>query len=462
MAPARDWEFVPGAFDADLWTDVVGYHPSNGTLWMGKSSVRPIDGYCWPLSATPGQDIAFMMSGEGPSSAVFSRHVSVDENVTSFPMGVFGFNPVRQAVPSEAWRTGCDWSESFKWTIPDSWPSGIYSAMCADARGEKVSISFVVKPSLSDRSQIAVLANVNTWLAYNGWGGRSKYDGSARVSFLRPNPGAGPEASSHLTRGELWVLGWLEKEGYRPDVYSDIDFHIGNDDGFDITQYKCLILSTHPEYWTRQMYDNLKAFLDAGGSVAYLGGNGLYENGEYENDRSSMAFRAGVEGGPRVEALFRVLTPSRPERSILGVATERCGVIGSPYEVLAAEHPMFAGTGLRNGDTFGDAGLNTGFGNGKASAWEVDTADGPGATRIPVACATEEAAVPSSQLPSGLVVLARGQFDGAGPGADMIYYDHAAGGFVFSVGSLTFGGSLVVDPKLQQIMRNVLARAGVA
>jgi hypothetical protein len=33
---------------------------------------------------------------------------------------------------------------------------------------------------------------------------------------------------------------------------------------------------------------------------------------------------------------------------------------------------------------------------------------------------------------------------------------------VFSAGSITFGGSLVVDPAIQQIVRNALAQAGVA
>jgi hypothetical protein len=39
----------------------------------------------------------------------------------------------------------------------------------------------------------------------------------------------------------------------------------------------------------------------------------------------------------------------------------------------------------------------------------------------------------------------------------MVTYDHPEGGLVFSVESLTFGGSLVIDPVLQQIVRNVLA-----
>jgi hypothetical protein len=43
----------------------------------------------------------------------------------------------------------------------------------------------------------------------------------------------------------------------------------------------------------------------------------------------------------------------------------------------------------------------------------------------------------------------------------MTYYDHPGGGFVFSAGSLTFGGSLVVDPVLSGLVGNVLQRAGV-
>ena len=65
---------------------------------------------------------------------------------------------------------------------------------------------------------------------------------------------------------------------------------------------------------------------------------------------------------------------------------------------------------------------------------------------------------PPAALPQGLTVLAKG-LNVPGPGADMVTYDHPGGGLVFSVGSITFGGSLVIDPRLQKIVRNVLAEA---
>ena len=443
---------------------MLGYHSSDGSLWLAQSVPRPIEGYCWPLSAAPGQSISFMTSGSGASTATINRHTSVGENIDSIPVGQpIQFAAVPQPVPPEVWRVGCGWNESFRLTIPAQWRSGIYSASCVDSSETSFDITFVVKPAPAARSQVAVLANVNTWLAYNGWGGQSKYSGRARCSFLRPMPASAPVppalADHHLTRGELWVLGWLEGEGYRPDVVSDIDFHL---DGCDPNQYECLVAGTHPEYWTTGMLDNLVTYLDGGGSFAYLGGNGLFETGELDLTNREMVFYQGVEGGPRVPALFRALNPPRPERAILGVATERCAVVGSPYEVRRADHPVFDGTGVGNGDLFGETGLNEGFGNGMASAWEVDTVDGLGATTVPWDCAiTDPAMIAPSDLPSGLTILATGRYDGHGPGADMTYYEHPGGGIVFCASSLTFGGSLVVDPTIQQVMRNVLAAAGV-
>src|SRR3712207_7304963 len=122
-----------------------------------------------------------------------------------------------------------------------------------------------------------------------------------------------------------------------------------------------------------------------------------------------MVFRLGQEGGDRELALFRVR--GRPERSLLGVATERCEVPGSAYVVRSAGHPLFEGTGLTDGDTFGAVGLNRGHsggrGNGAASGREVDTSRGPGATGVPTSCelrpaVLEPTGVPPSALPAAL------------------------------------------------------------
>jgi hypothetical protein len=98
-----------------------------------------------------------------------------------------------QVAPTTAWRDGCGWTETFSLTVQPEWTSGIYSAACTDSAGGRCDITFVVKPGDDRRSPIAVLANVNTWLAYNGWGSRSRYSGAARTGFLRPMPRSAPE-----------------------------------------------------------------------------------------------------------------------------------------------------------------------------------------------------------------------------------------------------------------------------
>ncbi|MFH8250017.1 N,N-dimethylformamidase beta subunit family domain-containing protein [Microbacterium sp. B2969] len=462
-APAAGWQFVPGQFTEDTWVDLLGYLPATGQLRLSRSTARPLEGYCWPLSAAPGERISFMTSGGGACTSTVRRYTSTSADLDTEDKKELDFQSPVQPTPPEPWHTGCGWSETFKLDVPASWKSGIYAAACVDEEGRSADITFVVKAKQSQRSKVALLANTNTWLAYDGWGGQSKYSGLARISLMRPMVNAAPTTPSafdwHLTRGELWIQGWLESEGYKPDMYTDLDFH---ENGCDAGQYSILLCGTHPEYWTPEMYDNLVAYLDAGGSFAYLGGNGLFEACVYDPLAREMRYREGVEGGSRVPALFRVRQPLRPERSVIGVATERCAVVGSPYEVVDAGHFLFDGIGISNGDRFGQEGLNTGFGNGKASAWEVDTASGIGAVSIPYDCAMEPPAViPPSDLPGGLAIIASGVFDGVGPGGDITYYDHPGGGFVFSVGSLTFGGSLVVDPIIQQLMHNVMGKAGV-
>ena len=81
-------------------------------------------------------------------------------------------------------------------------------------------IVFVVRPA-APCGDFAVLANTNTWNAYNGWGGQSKYSNGFKMSFERPNPSASPVDDgqlNHLTRAELWTLNWLEDQGYEFDV----------------------------------------------------------------------------------------------------------------------------------------------------------------------------------------------------------------------------------------------------
>ena len=251
-----------------------------------------------------------------------------------------------------------------------------------------------------------------------------------------------------------------------------------------------LIVGTHPEYWSEQMYDRLQTFLDAGGSLLYLGGNGIYQVVSYSADRSALTVRPRGENTAREFSMFR--TGSRPERKLLGVATERCGAPSSPFYSLLSPsaHPLVAG--LPSGLAMGGEGYMCRAGTREgclapggllgASGWEVDHWDSGWSKTIfpggfgPLACTLGNSLTPGDWEVPGLEAGARANSfvyspvtPNALPDATMpvppeftvlttnndatngiITYRHrlptgATGGQVFSVGSLTFVGALVKD-----------------
>lgn len=68
------------------------------------------------------------------------------------------------------------------------------------------------------------------------------------------------------------MLKWMQEYGFGFDVCTDLDWHNGID---NVDDYESVILNTHPDYWTMQMYRNLADFLDNGGNLIYLGGNAI-------------------------------------------------------------------------------------------------------------------------------------------------------------------------------------------
>ncbi len=414
-----------------------------GTGW----AMPVIEGYCTPLSAAPGGSIDFRMStGADAFTVTYLRLKQQADGSLGIPMAnPFLVQGKLKETPDAAYETSCGWEPDFSLDVPPAWGSGLYAAKCEDTEGFIFYVVFVVRPDPADRRDIAVLANVNTWTAYNDWGGRSQYTipNAAVLTLERPNPSTSPvddNQLNHLTRAELWVLAWLEGNGYSFDLYSDLDFHQGI---ANLATYKALILHTHPEYWSFEMMDRLQAFLNQGGRLLYLGGNGIYERVQYDPALKKMILRDGNANNPRW--LFREQAPPRPERAVLGVAWESDNWSGNradykPFAVKLESHRFIQGTGLHNGDLIGKDGRN-----GAASGWEMDTSK-----QLP----GHDPGAP----PANILVLAEGT--NVGPtndySAQMTYYDTGSGGFVFSASSLTFGGSLVLDSNLQQIVRNVL------
>ncbi len=408
-----------------------------------------VTGYAWPLSVRAGDTVDLMLSTRRPASCTVEvlrlrenpdATVGVDAGAARLAVEV---EP--QAVPVDAWRAGCGWSPTTHLQVDPAWTSGLYSArVTAEESGDAVDVVFVVRPAGAPRD-LLLIANTNTWNAYNAWGGASNYSGRADVvqlSFTRPNPETAPSAfaggsyvPNHLTAAEIWLSTWLEDAGYAVDTCSDLDFDRGDPDP---AGYRAVVLSTHPEYWSHTMAQRLSDYLAGGGNLLYWGGNGIFRQVQFADDGSAMTTGIGPDW------YCGNAWPEGPKpRELLGVAYDigqdllyprRCG-----YLVEDVTHPFFAGTSLVQGQTFGTAGRN----GGGACGWEADTAtdfhegNGP--------------------APADEQVLGRGELStAAGYAGHMTYYRTPAGGFVFAIGSITFGGALVEDRALQQVARNAL------
>lgn len=428
-----------------------------------------IVGFCWPLSAAPGESINFYVSVAGNYTVSFVRFANNDpatvtaadicnsQEMSEHFLTDIVLNLSGSIQPDHKPNEPClDWDVAFTRIIPPDWISGIYAAKCANATSIFY-INFVVKPDPAKRNPLLVLANVNTWNAYNGWGGYSRYDNRGEdFTYCRPNPTMNlsirddlegvdstdplikqvPAASRHLTRAELWVLNWMQEHGFAYDVYSDLDWHYGIDAADD---YESLVLNTHPEYWTLEMYNALKQFLDNGGNLIYLGGNAIYEHVEVSPDGLTMhCFGIHFHQGN----LFREMGLS--EDSLLGlryVSTLDLSV-GGPYTVRNKNR--FCTGNIFVGKVIGTRGWNippngTKLEQGAASGWETDRTNSPTGPLVEV-LADDHNAYPN-----------RGQ------GAQMIYYERPAGNFVLSAGSIRFGGSLILDGDLQTIVSNAMA-----
>jgi putative cell wall-binding protein len=401
------------------------------------NNTHQIEGYSSSKSYTPGQTIDLYIHSPASNYSIDFIRFGQQKNLMHTVRNLSGKS---QKYYPQAYVEGALWQKSFSYQIPSNWSSGMYAARIFDDKNEFY-VTFIVKDKSS--KNITVLASTNTWEAYNSWGGKSLYSYERKnnklyyneiVSFERPNPGATPIGNEgHLANGERHILSWLEKNQYSYSMLTDMDVHQQPN---RLKDFDAVIVSTHSEYWTTSMYNALKAYLNNGGSVLYLSGNGIYWRSAINGQQIEVKKDGGYHSFTKEKGGLFYQTGT-PETALVGVGYRSTGFsVPAPYQVVNSSHWIFKGTGVKNGSRIGARGLNTVKGSsGGASGWETDQVD--------------------RDTPNNYVMLAKGT-NTTGAGAHMIYYDHKGGGGVFSTGSITFGGSLAVDDQLTQMVKNVL------
>ena len=442
-------------------------------------------GYAWPKVVKSGELSEFRVHALEAYKIDLWRYGYKKEHIRS--LGWYdehGPRATMQITPDGDYtQTGVMWnkfgysSPHHKQYVQAPERSGLYYFHAKGESGAFFSFPWVVAPK-NPTSDIAVLASDINWNAYNNFGGRSNYihpdkfpntptinarlelkrytdpdhinydcEDYAPLSFDRPEPiNHIPEnaeimdpiagrAACHVAPAEWRFLGWLEREKFDYDLYSETQFHSNS---LNLNAYKMLIITTHPEYWTRNMYNTLKSWVyEGGGKLMYLGGNGL--NCEVEMiDKITMKVKNGdareMEKQNK-ESRFHIYNES--EANLLGIVFSNEGIMtAAPYQVVDCDHWIFSGTGLKNGDLLGQKSLHE---------------------RIPGGASGHETDKTSSSSPKNVHVVARGMNPDNG-GAEMVYYNTQSGGEVFSVGSITYPSSILIDEKISQITSNVINR----
>jgi N,N-dimethylformamidase len=416
------------------------------------------------------------------------------------------------------------WEPTLSLTIPADWPSGLYALHLENALGRD-NIPFVVRAAEASRqAPVALLLPTLTYQIYGqyprgemasaalprarAWGalahaaadhpeyGLSAYnthrDGSGvtiasmrrpmldkrvnQIHRLDETPGG---SGTYWLAADTYLIDWLDRRGIPCEIITDHDLH---KEGADLLRrYTAVMTGQHPEYHTAETHAAIGRYIADGGRFLYLGGNGFYwKIVPFQGETWAVELRR-AEGGIRTWAaapgegyhafdgsyggLWRRL--GKPPQALVGVGfTAQGDYRAEPYrftEAILDPRLAFMREGLAEralpGEAFGERGLM----GGGAAGHEIDRAD----TRL--------------GTPSHALVLASGlplhpSFEPANEErltqewpapreaiirSDITFFETAAGGAVFAVGSMSFIGGLPIDGydnTLARLLENVLRR----
>ena len=415
----------------------------------------------------------------------------------------------------------CGWEDDFVFEIPEAMPSGIYGCRIKCQHAEDV-IPFYVRPKTGKPTSDAVfLASTFTYQIYANhtrgatdhkfrergkrWGAAQSlpddHSDYAHSTYNFHTDGSGVGYSSRLRPimtmrhnfltfddpygsgmrhfpADTHLIDWLDAMEHGVDIITDEDL---DDEGVElIAPYKVVLTGSHPEYHTKGTLDALTEYAhQRGGRLMYLGGNGFYWRVARSDDYPGALEIRRAEGGIRAWAaepgeyynafdgqyggLWR--RNGRPPQQLAGVGFSSQGAFeGSHYRRTEGSDDPRAAWILEgiNEEILGNYGLS----GGGAAGFELDRADiRLGTPETAVVIASSE-----NHQPSFIAVLEdqlsqRATVTGVSHDklirADITYFETPNGGAVFSVGSITFCGSLSHQDYKNSISRmldNVLRR----
>jgi hypothetical protein len=408
-----------------------------------------IEAYADRVSANPGDTVNLMVRSAGDSTAGWSL----------YRIGYYNNAGARQILPvtniavhemppcTNTKATGlvsCSWPAAFSVTIPKDAVSGLYIVRIVRQDHIGALIPVVVKDTRP--ADLYFQSSVTTAQAYNNWGGEGLYSDShdglgfaTRVSFDRPYDS--DFGSGQVLRYEALMARFLERNGY--DVSYTTNLDVVRDGTSGLLKRGAFLSVGHDEYWDGLERDAVQAARDAGQPLFFFGANAAYWKTRQESP--------GVDGNPRIitcykrnpakdpmagttqaTARFRDDEVGEPEEALEGNMYESWLLFGEPWTVQNAKDPLYAGTGLHEGDTIAQM-----VGYEYDRTFNLDTP-------TPVTVVSHSPVVDAEGRPS---------FQQA------TYYRAPSGSFVFGAGSIYYAhfvDGLLRDPRVERMTANAL------
>lgn len=335
-----------------------------------------IEGYASRTSLRPGESISFHISTNPPSPFTIDLYrMGYYQGQGARHIQTLGpFSGATQADPPiGAMRVReCAWPACTSLTIPPDWVSGVYlGQLTAEKSGLQSYVIFVVRDDR--KADFLLQVSDNTWNAYNRWPSQfSLYDdGKAQwywgpdvqVSFDRPYGKYCQIFNAPLSVGSgeflLWEFPftfWAEQRGYDVTYISNVDTHA---DPAGLKRAKGWISVGHDEYWSLDMFANMKQAVADGLSLGFFSGNSICGVVPMKNSSDQRPHRiierVGLFGGIDDTANgfpdMKRLTQHGPnESSLIGARSSYPVTGGADWICRKPDHWLFAGTGMKEGD----------------------------------------------------------------------------------------------------------------
>ena len=337
-----------------------------------------IEGYCSRASVGAGEDLHFYVS----------THPATEFTIDLYRMGYYGGaggrlmkrlgpvagRPQPDPVVGPNRLRECQWESSVTIKVPEDWLSGVYvGKLKASAGGTESYVIFIVRDQRA--ADIIFQCSDITWQAYNRWPDNfALYDNGkehwwcgpdVEVSFERPYGKYCQILDAPLSTGSgewfLWefpLAFWLEAQGYDVTYISNLDTHAGT---AGLRRANGFLSVGHDEYYSMEMYANLRAAINRGLNVAFLSGNTCCGRIELRPNSAAVPYRSFKRVdyfGPRDEAMIRRFPSmasfphrSPPESLLLGARSNVAPCTGgADWVCTEPDHWIYERTGMKQGE----------------------------------------------------------------------------------------------------------------